>query len=398
MKRVSWIVALISIFSFWGCSEVEFETLPRCGGESDACFEVMGFATYKGDVSVGIVDILFIDDNSGSMSTEQKKMAQKFPDFKAKLNLDKIDFRIGVITTDVSASPNNNIKKPANGNGAYQDGKFLKSSNGNDILSPQTSNLNSEFANIIQRQETIDCENDNYREESCPSYDERAIYAANLALDRKDPRFFRDESPLLSIVILSDEDERGDGDNLESYDLPETLVEKVAQQLGRNKQLSVSSLIIQPDLGSYGYNNVNADTSCKAAQDSQGNQWVYGEYGTQYARLAVPDSSLKTYGNIIDGYLGNICATSYSDQLKGIASKIATDSFFVQLECTPASEDELPEDFPIAEVLSVFVEAPAGQTINNVNYDVDSSNRIKFSPNLPAGTKVSYEVVCTRDT
>lgn len=397
MKRVSWIIALISIFSFWGCSEVEFESLPRCGGESDACVEVMGFATYKGDVSVGMVDILFVDDNSGSMSTEQSKMAQKFPDFKEKLQLDNIDFRIGVITTDVSASPNNKVKKPANGNGAFQDGNFLKSSNGYDILTPETPNLNAEFANIIQRQETLECEANNYKEEFCPSTDERGIYAVNMAIDKKDPRFFREDSPLLAVVILSDEDERGDGDNLEAYDLPETLVEKVANQLGNNKQISVSSLIIKPDLGSFGYNNVNADQACYDQQAAQGNQWVYGEYGTQYARLAKPDSSLKTYGNILDGYLGNICAYSYSDQLKGIANKISTDSFYVQLECKPATQDELPEDFPISEILSVYVQPPAGQTVNNISYEVDSDNRIKFSPSLPAGTKVSYEVVCTRD-
>jgi hypothetical protein len=47
------------------------------------------------------VDILWVIDNSGSMSSEQKKLADRFTAFFKQLNSSLVDFHIGVVTTSL---------------------------------------------------------------------------------------------------------------------------------------------------------------------------------------------------------------------------------------------------------------------------------------------------------
>ncbi len=49
------------------------------------------------------VDVLFVVDNSGSMIHEQKNLAQNFPKFITKLEQAKLNYRVGVISTDLGA-------------------------------------------------------------------------------------------------------------------------------------------------------------------------------------------------------------------------------------------------------------------------------------------------------
>lgn len=382
MKDIKILLYIYLVLSFFvGCSDVEFKSLPRCGGEADNCVELMGFANYRYEVKMGSVDILIVNDNSGSMSTEQSKMAQGFGNFEDTLNIKNIDYRLAVITTDISNSEDN-APKLANGNGLFQDGQFLISSNGYDVLSPETPNVQNEFSDIIQRQETLDCEASGYKKDMCPSMYERGIYAANLALDRLDTRLFRPKSNLLAIAIVSDEDENGKGTHFDDYDYAETLVAKVGEKLGTDKMLGVYPIIIRP-----------GDKDCKSIQDNQGNKQIYGQYGTEYARLVNSNSDFKSYGNLIDGYLGNICDSNYGDQLSVIAHDISTESERPQLPCTPATKDSLPSDFPKADPLEIFVN---GTKLDSSFYSVDGENRVTFKPSLPAGTVPYFDVVCAR--
>jgi len=67
-------------------------------GEDDFNFDQVG--------SGGKADILFVDDNSGSMSFEQVHMADRFSTFLSALNTQSVDYRIGVITDDTTSSNN----------------------------------------------------------------------------------------------------------------------------------------------------------------------------------------------------------------------------------------------------------------------------------------------------
>ena len=105
-----------------GCSKVAFEAnkdFNKCQNSSLACTLISdNVERFEYDIKVGsgIVDILIVDDNSGSMSPEQAQMAGRFPNFLQSLA--NLDYHIAITTTDVSASMISgqaNGPKPANG-------------------------------------------------------------------------------------------------------------------------------------------------------------------------------------------------------------------------------------------------------------------------------------------
>jgi hypothetical protein len=51
------------------------------------------------------VDVLFVVDNSHSMDSKQKRLAQDFPRFIEKLEQAKLNYRVGVVSTDLGAGP-----------------------------------------------------------------------------------------------------------------------------------------------------------------------------------------------------------------------------------------------------------------------------------------------------
>src|SRR5687767_299289 len=89
-------IGLVSYFL--ACSPVKFSKIegPACRGSGVDCLVTPNGTEKFKDVKTvgnGIVDILFINDNSGSMSFEQNHMGSKFPNFISSLG--QIDWRIG---------------------------------------------------------------------------------------------------------------------------------------------------------------------------------------------------------------------------------------------------------------------------------------------------------------
>ena len=88
-----------------GCSDVGFESVPKisCDGlnrdQDTSCYSSPNSLTISFSFRVGDVDILFVDDNSGSMYVEQQKMANAFPNFIA--NISNLFYQIAIINTDV---------------------------------------------------------------------------------------------------------------------------------------------------------------------------------------------------------------------------------------------------------------------------------------------------------
>lgn len=419
MKRVvRYLMIIASVYFYFGCSKVVFEAMPSQDcvafnsalGKNSCVIDPSGLNKYTYSVRVGQVDILFVNDNSGSMYTEQQKIANQFPSFLDTIR--SLDYRIAMITTDVSASPDNR-PGPHNGNGALWDGKFIRFPGNQMFLENPTfdssvhnQNVTS-FQNTIQRPESLAC--DQGQGNYCPSGDERGIYALNMALDRSENSSFFRTGGHLAVVIVSDEDERsvapgassstinrplnkGLYDNsqyqLQSYDLPDTFVEKFNAQMDSTKSLSVHSIIIKPRVVRNSDGTVSMTTgdsqgdACLNEQNSQGNG-VKGFYGTQYAALSAPSKSMKDSANIVDGQIGNICANNYTQQLGPIADKIKGLDF-VQLPCAPVLDT----------IKITFDPAPS----SSITFDIDPANpkRVVFSPMVPAGTDVNLEFKCPR--
>lgn len=386
MKTTIYIFTLLLMVATIGCSDVGFEGLPKIScsdvgrDQNTDCISFDGTIRVSFTFGIGDVDILFVDDNSGSMSIEQSKMANAFPNFIN--NVANLFYRIAIITTDVSTSPGNATPRPANGMGKFQDGQFLeftteqKVPTGLYVVDNETPNVAGLFRGTIQRKETLDCDTNGYNPIYCPSPDERGIYAANLAIKRGDNRFFRSGAHL-AVVILSDEDERSAGGQpgypvLESDDLAESLVINTAS-LYPTKSLSVHSIITN-------------DANCLSQQTHtlpNGNK-LLGFIGYQYMKLSSPSSSMLSIGNLVPGHTGTICTNDFGSQMGDIGAAIQNRTFDApkKLSCTPD-----------AETIQI-VTNPAGYE-GQINYSIDSQDKVHFS-NLPFGVKVTFSYDCPR--
>ena len=400
----------LSVFIFLGyyvaCSPVKFSidtAINKCQNSAQTCISTGKRDLFNTTItsSGGMVDILFINDNSGSMSYEQKNMSDKFSVFIQELDSQSIDYRIGIITTDISGA--SNPARAVNQNGALQDAKLIKFSNGESFLTQSTSNRSTLFSEAIKRNETAACENllkttNNDVETSCPSFDERGVYAANLFVTQNPNSFIRANSHL-AIVVLSDEDERSSAYNLspqyslETNDLPLTLINNVKSKYA-NKTMSVHSIIVNPgslrggksaeqvamDLASGSFEPSDFESSynpaSKACLNAQGNQTirpdnrrVLGSYGYVYSVLT----------SITGGIQGDICAGDYGSQLVNIAGNIGEHKEEVQLACDISKITDLAVSF-----------AP---TQNQVNYTAEASV-LKFNDTVQPGTKITISYSC----
>lgn len=382
-------IASVVFGYFAACSPVQFEKLPDpgCGTGCVTTTTSPGKKKYSQEKTIGegLVDILIINDNSGSMSFEQSKMADRFPTFLQSLG--SMDYRIAMTTTDISSNFSStpvgvkNYPSAANGNGAFQDGNLLAFGSAK-YLDRSTPSKESLFNSVIKRNETIVCEQSGYQ--TCPSGDERGIFAANLVLDRTASEFMR---PLahLAVIILSDEDERGLSDPrsvrdqndqsllslypLENYDKPETLISRFKQRFPE-KTLSVHSIIVPPR-----ENDANSD-ACLAQQSGQtsnpnqpGNPFVRGTVGYSYAKAST----------LTGGKIGTICASDYGAQLTDIGYYLQGQVTSMPFNCRPVNDTFTLKD----------------QTGRDLSATPDFDKlEVKINEKLGPNTKITLEYEC----
>ncbi len=317
-----------------GCSNVSFKAKKK-GGDGDdntpQCTEncvtpptgTTHTETFSLPPAANKIDILFVVDNSASMTEEQNKMATRFSSFISSISGMGLNYRIGIITTDMT------------GFGPTQDGNLLKiAGTSNDyIINPSdgsTSTLSNRFKNTVKRNEVM-----------WPG-DERGIYAAISAIAKNQSGWIRGNADL-AIVILSDEDERSaggdepgypmecgeafDSGNMKGRDCTEDLVRTVKSNFP-NKTFTVHSLIVKP-----------GDSNCLDNQVAQGGP-SNAHYGTEYKKL-----SDRTGGEV-----GSICANDYGSQLSDIADVIIDSRDSWTLKCVPQNGDvqilQWPTGFP----------------------------------------------------
>ncbi len=294
------------------------------------------------------VDILVVNDNSYSMSNQQRRMADRFQAFTS--NLQNIDYQMGMTTTDLVT------KK------YRQDGKLMKWEHlGSKILTSQSHNAEKVFKDTITRDETFDCD---LLAHKCPSGYEQPLKASIWAMEQKftaNKGFFR-EGADLAIVILSNEDELSNGQVTKLPDgktyAPTTanqVINAFRANFGNSKRLAVHGIIIKP-----------GDATCLAEQKAQSgfaNNAFYGEI--------ITDLVTKTGGRTF-----SICDSDYSGSLKAISDSMRQLLTTFELAATPKAGT-------VRVTLTPNV---------NIGWKV-VGNKVVFDSPPPVGTRIeiSYE-------
>lgn len=344
---------------------------------SDTEFAKKDFSAESYTVQVGQVDILFVVDNSGSMSEEQRRMADSFPNFVQGLDIAGLDYRIGVVTTDVESTTN-----PKVNDGLLQNGNLLQFTDGSYFLTPESQNVETQFWSTIQRPETLTCENSGYNQSLCPSDDERGIYSAYLAVNANKKDFFR-KNGHVAFIFLSDEDVRGEGLNNHPYrrpealDYPENLIQVVKTRLGSNTDISAHAIVTDSE-------------ACRLQQMSQGgNSNIHGVVGQFYMNMTNPASpsnigggvqSLSNFagGQLVQGVVGSICSSNYVSELGSIKDVLSKTKQTEKLRCTLFEKEDL----------KVRLSGDYTWTLNA------SMDEITFSPALKPGDSFKLDYEC----
>lgn len=405
MKRIHTILLGLTVASYWvACSPKKFEkdeSVDRCQNFAETCITSNGrdFFDYSVKANGGLVDILFVNDNSGSMSFEQAHMAQRFSSFLAQMDQNSVDYRIGVVTTDVSSAATGSIDddgtssslynepRSINQNGALQDGNLIKFPNGELFLTSASGTKEQKqqmFAQVIQRPETKQCEEflKNYPtsnppaaelRKSCPSGDERGIFAANLFFEKNPGSLIRPNAHL-AIVFLADEDVRSglyvksaySSFQLEDQDLPATLLNKVKAKYS-NKTLSIHSIIVKP-----------GDQTCLSEQSRQmGPASINPTYGVTFNQVLGSEGyKYAEATNLTGGILGDICANDYGSQLNNIGANIVDRMTDINLAC------ESPSDLTVSFVPQ-----------QSINWSVQGRS-LTFRNAISPGTQVQLKYSC----
>jgi hypothetical protein len=379
----SFLLASLVIISstMSACSAVKFSAKADCQGDT-TCVVQQGNTVHEGTINIGggNVDVLFVNDNSASMSFEQARLGNRLSQFVAQFDQRFIDYRMAVTTSDISSA--SNPPRSINQNGALQDGKLIRFSGNLPYLTPNSGNASQRdqmFRQVINRPETLICENfitnwinsgksrdtSEYSQayvQNCPSTDERGIYAANLVAKNNPDSFLRPEADL-HIIFLADEDVRSQlywnntpGFALADYDKGDRLLPNI-RSLYPQKTVGLHAIIVR-------------DPNCLAIQSSQLGGVVSGSYGHEYHKATLTTS----------GVSGNICASDYSQQLQSIFNNIQGQIVDkIALRCSGASL--------VIENITISSSDPT------VTYAVVGAE-IQFNKKLPRGSSVYYKYQC----
>ncbi|MFZ3229502.1 MAG: hypothetical protein WA160_04805 [Pseudobdellovibrio sp.] len=331
------------------CSPTKFSSTTSpdslCDKSVASCIVEQGILniTQNFEVGSGKVDILFISDNSASMSVIQAAIAQKFSGFIQNLDNKKIDYHVAITTTDVES-----VKTK----------KLTTFANGLTYLSNSDSNRINYFSAAIVRTDTIACESfiggmfNTYGTSfqsrtdygtgyltNCASPDTRGIYTGNLVVSENADSFIRTDANLNIILISNDDVRQGRYLNDASYaladtDKSQTFTAMMAQKYP-NKYWDFNSIIVK-------------DNICKQSQTLKNYQGVVitneqnlpavsGGIGTEYANLSNSaavdiDNNPRSRGQILD-----ICQSSYSQNFDLMATQITEAARLFSMKCTPLS-------------------------------------------------------------
>ena len=367
--RLWLIIGFLTVVASNACSPVSFSTAssegdgvngngnpscaPDCDGDGnpDPGVPVLKQKTITVKAPTSEVDVLLIVDDSGSMVPERQKLGERMRNFTDRLN--GLDWRICVTTT----SPLSSLQ-----------GKLYQFTNGQTVLTTNSANTGTDVnGDGVMNYEDVLLETLQGIQSS--DGDEQGIAAAGYTIRNKTHSCFR-QNAALSVVLISDEDERSTGgwpkyENhnqyrpLESDNWPKFVFDSLYDRfMDDQKPFTFHSLVIRSQkdwVASAG----------KYCEEVQSDYAVF--YGTRYEEMS------RQSGGII----GNICADDYGAELTGFADRVKTTLQAVTLECAPVGNPEVtisPGSYPYAV----------------------QGNKIVFQNQVPAGTVVSVKYYCTK--
>jgi hypothetical protein len=413
LKIILTATGVLSLSYVAGCAKVRFDdkiSASSCQGFNQVCISTAGRDNFSyGWVAPGgQIDILIVNDNSASMSFEQKLMAERFSRFLSVLDTKKLDYRIGVTTTDIANT--GNPPREINQNGNLQNGKLVTFADGSSFITPLTANKEAIFSQAVKRGETLNCEaylraspeasqGSNSYLSACPTPDERGIYAASLTIEGNFSGFIR-ESANLAIIFLSDEDvrssiyDRWSSFFLDERDMPSSLISMIKTKYP-NKIFTAHSLIVRPGglannqsalavetqirnnfsiLNASGNPNLSmssffsgGDSACLSAQ-SQQTPGVNGSYGYLYALLTRMTSGIEA----------SICSTDYAKELNAIGSDIIAKKDGIAIACSFPDNVIVTRNDSNGPVVPAQVEG----------------NTLRLGENIEAGDRVWIQYSC----
>ncbi len=318
------------------CSAATDASVTSCQGQTQSVEITQNFK-----IGAGKVDILFVSDNSASMSNIQKELAARFAGFLQNLDSRSIDYRIAITTTDL-----NTVKQK----------KLITFSNGRNFLTNADSNRNQLFNAGIVRSETRTCEDfiismyntyGTYFQSHidyarlyptlCPSSDTRGIYTARLVVAENSSSFMRNDASL-NVIAISNDNVR-QGQSKEEFDTAGSF-ENMMKQNYPNKYWDFNSIVVK-------------DTSCQQQQTLKNalGQVVQNPYGpaisgglgTEYANLSNATALDIENKNRPRGQYLDICESSYAGHFDSMATQISEEARMVNLKCTPSSQPVVKE-------------------------------------------------------
>lgn len=299
------------------------------------------------------VDIVLIVDDSSSMLSDNRKLAERLQGFVNNLTAASVDWRMCSTVTR---------SQDVSNNGVYYWGA---SRNWVDYVGSPKWILKAGAADpyaIFTK--TIDAIGAGW----AGTDDERGIKAALWHAEYAPYNNCYRSDASLSVIMISDEDVRSVGGDqaqvyyggelkqLEADDLPQSYVSKVKQKFGMDKRFTVNSIIVKP-----------GDTVCMAAQDSGGSKSHYGYYYDELARLT-------------NGFSSSICESDYSQNLNYFRDRIVSSLASIPLECAPVGSIDV-----------TVTPAVAGMSTRIEN------NALIFAPAVPAGHHIDIGYNCPRN-
>lgn len=313
------------------------------------------------------VDILLVIDDSGSMKTDQLKLAEKLSGFASQLESASVpmDWQMCVtVTRDQlingkyywGASVNWVGYTPSTGTPQY-------------ILKKGTTGLNNIFTKTI----------DAIGSGVVGSGDERGLKAAYHHFYNGEPEVtgssgcYRKDAAV-AVIVISDEDERSVGGDcsriktnmnedpttckeLESEDYPNTLLTQAKNMFGTNVRFTFNSIVV-------------ADSTCEQTQDTTADE--KGDKAPSHKGIKYMEMS-----NLVNGGIGNICASDFSSNLNVFKDKIVNSLSSLTLECAP-----------VAGTLTVAID-----NVSTTDYTLNGAN-LKFNNAVVEGKTVTMTYQC----
>ena len=317
------------------------------------------------------LDILWVVDNSSSMSPLQTNLTNNFNSFIQNFQTKGYDFKMAVTTTDAyKADPNLNGYNQNNAPLAqFRDGLYPNFT-GVYVIVPSTPNLDSVFVT-------------NATQGVNGSGDERAFSSFKTALNSNYNTGFVRSNSFFAVIILSDEDDFSSESRVEdSFTLPQNNPNYVPDH-----DYNYVHLDTVPSYESYLDTltqstsptrrwNLNAiavlDQTCLTQHQQQSPSSIIGQ---RYIQMA----------NDTSGILGSVCDTSYATTLENIEEHIAelSTQFFL---------NQIPQVNTIVVTVNGSV---VPQDPNNGWTYISSSNSIMFHGTAipPQGATINVQFI-----